>query len=187
MKTYVEAMTKPAACFKYCEFVLGIPALSALQVLGILALSVLQVLGILALGMFREAQGIAAILAAQKSEGRPFDPSFATFAFDIDTANVILGCLLGLFISTLVFPVAILFGHDPGPIDLFHGAVCTLFYLISGVCLLKNAVGVPPAKLTLRVLGSGVASSLLGLVFLADVAVLAFKWRDWPHRFQRIP
>ncbi|CAG0892746.1 unnamed protein product [Darwinula stevensoni] len=134
-------------------------------------------LGILALALFRWALGLARELLIEATMGLPPDPGLYAITFNLDEGIVIVGTLLGLFLSTLPFPFALLLGHDPGPLEVVHGGVCALFYAVTGGLIINNVTYIPQTQLTRVVLTSGILCLLLSLVFIVDIVFIGLKWR----------
>ncbi|CAG0891555.1 unnamed protein product [Darwinula stevensoni] len=147
-----KALAKPPAFFKYGEIIFGL----------------------LALSLFRAAYS-QVNLQVFSDYGRA-----SSIEEEINKTLVIHGTLVGLFLSTLVFPFALLFGHKTGSMEIIHGGVSALFYLATGGLLLKEITQGNAEfgeKFDKMMIASGAFCIILALVFIADVVFVALKWR----------
>ncbi|CAG0893668.1 unnamed protein product [Darwinula stevensoni] len=145
-----KALAKPPAVFKYGEIIFGL----------------------LALSLFRAGYES---FYSQLPFGRA-----SPLVEELNKNLVIHGTLVGLFLSTLIFPFALLFGHKTGSMELIHGGVSALFYLASGALLFKDFTqGNAESKIKFHkmMIASGAFCIILALVFIADVVFVALKWR----------
>ncbi|CAG0904833.1 unnamed protein product [Darwinula stevensoni] len=147
-----NALGKSSAVFKYGEIIFGL----------------------LALSLFRAAYGS---LFSELSSG--YGRASASEE-GLNKDLVIHGTLVGLFLSTLIFPFALLYGHKTGSMEIIHGGVSALFYLATGGLLLKDFTQGNAEfrmKFEKMMIASGAFCIILALVFLADVFYVAVKGR----------
>ncbi|CAG0893669.1 unnamed protein product [Darwinula stevensoni] len=172
----VKALAKTPAFIKYGEIIFGL----------------------LALSLYRAA------VEPTEFSLEPWEPlPPKAQALNINEEFVVTGTLLGLFLSTLVFPFALLFGHKTGSMvslgrrpgeafvtpartdhpappyfqEMIHAAVSAFFYLVSGSLLLKEYTEGDRTKEARMAIASGAFCILVTVVFIADAVFAAFKWR----------
>ncbi|CAG0888209.1 unnamed protein product [Darwinula stevensoni] len=142
-----KALRKPSALFKYVEILFGF----------------------LALVLYRGAK--LPLWEVSNSTILWMNPNLDEGGY------VVLGCLLGLFLSTVVF-FALALGHEPGLMEMVHGGASGGFYLVTGLLLLDSASDSHESKEAPLILTSAVFCILLTFVFMANALFAAWKWRN---------
>ncbi|CAG0882787.1 unnamed protein product [Darwinula stevensoni] len=128
------------------------------------------VFGTVAVTLFRVAQGMGwALRPGEKWEKYSVETN-------PDRSNVIVGTLVGLFVSNLVFSAACLLRLDFASIEALHGTLCAFLYTATGFGLIDNAKHTNSLNGESFVFASGFVCLLLGFSYAA--VVLFFAWKE---------
>ncbi|CAG0895141.1 unnamed protein product [Darwinula stevensoni] len=132
----------------------------------------LQILGAAALALFRVAQDIRS--EPPQEVGRSRDPVEP----DLDMSNVIVGTLVGLFLSNLVRSVAHLVDLDHESAEVLHEVVSALFYTMAGIILIGNTRHSCSTQGDDFLLACGIVCLFVGVFYFADALLSGQKGRS---------
>ncbi|CAG0882788.1 unnamed protein product [Darwinula stevensoni] len=152
-----------------------------------------SILGIVALMLFRAAQDARWDQAAEQSgrtfyAGYPARPSNAepTTKLNFDEGNIIVGTVVGLFLSTIIISLGRSTDNDLEFTVGFHQLVSAVFYMTTGSILIDNARTAESFKGMDFLLASGIVCLVLGLVYLKAPTVASQDEPGNPEQAQEI-